>query len=139
MQFIFMNISKLITHLKLNWFTAKSLREQVLFFIIWFLALQPKIISSTMGPCQSGRWVNLTVHKSTWLALHVVQVVLEPAVLTDQLINTSSLQLVPFNQKRSLYMYVGVNKGPEVIRLFPNSTQPSKKFVPLINIRMPTI
>ena len=36
-------------------------------------------------------------------------------------------------------VFIKILPGPEVIKLFPCSTQPIRKFILLINVKMPTI
>ena len=43
------------------------------------------------------------------------------------------------NSQHELLIANEANTGPEVIKLFPCSTPPSKKFILLINVKMPTI
>ena len=42
-------------------------------------------------------------------------------------------------ETEAMSMLVGVEPGPEVIKLFSSSTQLSMKFSPLIHVKMPTI
>ena len=50
----------------------------------------------------------------------------EPSLLVCAISTKISYEAVPYS-------------GPEVIKLFPSSTQLSKKFILLINVKMPTI